>query len=79
LLETPASTAVAALALALGIGVNASSFISMNSLILHPLPYPHLGRIVTGWETLPELHTGREPLTPANFFDLKQQSRCFLR
>jgi predicted permease len=77
LFKTPATTAIAVLALALGIGVNASSFISINSLVLHPLPYPRLGRIVGLWETLPELRTEPEPLAPANFFDLKQQSSSF--
>ena len=77
LLRSPVATTVAVLALALGIGVNASSFITASSLILHPLPYPHLERIVTLWETIPELRSERTALAPADFLDLRNQSSSF--
>ena len=77
LLNSRLTTAVAVLALALGIGVNASSFISIQSMVLHPLAYPQLDRIVTIWGTLPKLHTQQTPLSPADFTDLRNQSRSF--
>jgi putative ABC transport system permease protein len=77
LLRSPITTAVAILALALGIGVNASIFIPLSSLILHPLPYPHLERIVTVWGTVPKLRTERTPLTPADFVDLSKAAHSF--
>ena len=77
LLRNPVATIVAILALSLGIGVNAVSFISTSALVLHPLPYPHLERIVTIWETLPRLRTERTALTPGDFVDLKNESRSF--
>ncbi len=74
--KSPVSTAVLILALALGIGVNTSSFISVNAMILHPLPYPKLDRIMTVWEA-PNQSADRETVAPANFFDWKEQSRSF--
>jgi putative ABC transport system permease protein len=72
-----AASAVAVLALALGIGVNASSFITIESMVLHPLPYPRLDRIVTLWETLPKVRTAEVPLSPADFTDINNQSHSF--
>ncbi|MDQ2774157.1 MAG: ABC transporter permease [Acidobacteriota bacterium] len=76
LLKSPVATGVAILALALGIGVNASSFIPISALILHPFPYKNLDRIVTVSETLPKQHV-LDLLAPADFFDLKRQAYSF--
>lgn len=75
--KSPLTTVVAVFALALGIGVNASSFITINSLILHPLPYPHLERIMTLWGTPPKVDTQRTPLSPADFADIQRQATSF--
>src|SRR5215472_17259930 len=44
--KSPISTAVIIIALPLGIGANASTFIGVNAILLHPFAYPHLDRIV---------------------------------
>ena len=77
--KSPGAAAVAALALALGIGVNTSSFIWVNSLVLHPFAYPNLERIVTVWETIPKLGAERDLVAPANFFDWREQDHSFER
>lgn len=77
LLKSPGATAVALLAMAFGIGVNLSSFASLNAMVLHPLPFPHLERIMTVWETLAKSHDERYPVAPANFLDLAKRSRSF--
>src|ERR1039458_8329228 len=75
--KTPGTTAVAALALALGIGVNTSAFIWVSALVLHPLPYAGLERIMTVWETVPKVRAGRDAVAPANFLDWRQENRAF--
>src|SRR6266436_7833290 len=75
--KSPVSTAVIILALALGIGANASSFIGVNAILLHPFTYPNLDRIMTVWETLPRLRLERAGSSPANFSDLQTQSHTF--
>ncbi|MGA2181396.1 MAG: ABC transporter permease [Bryobacteraceae bacterium] len=75
--KSPGTTAVIVLALALGIGVNTSSFITTSALVLHPLPFPDIGRVMTVWETVPKAHSERDAVAAANFLDWKQQSRLF--
>jgi putative ABC transport system permease protein len=76
--KSPGATAVAALALALGIGVNTSCFIWVNALVLHPLPYPNLERIMALTETVPRLTDQRDlVVAPANALDWKEQSHAF--
>ena len=77
LAKNPAVTAVAVLALALGIGVNTSSFTAVNSMVLHPLAFPHQEQVMTLWETIPKLRTERDAVAPANFRDWNAQSRAF--
>jgi len=77
LMRTPGVTAVSVLALALGIGVNVSSFTTVNALVLHPLPYPNLERIMTVWETVPKMGAERDVVAPANYLDWKAVSSSF--
>ena len=49
--NNPGFTLAAVLSLAVGIGVNTSAFSSVNSLVLHPFPFPHLDRVMTVWGT----------------------------
>ncbi|MBI4475199.1 MAG: ABC transporter permease [Acidobacteria bacterium] len=77
LFKTPGPTLVAVLALGLGIGGNIGSFINVNALVLNPLPYPNLERIMTVWETVPKLQNERTAVAPANFLDWKEQSNAF--
>lgn len=68
---------MAVLALALDIGVSTSSFTAVNSIVLHPLAFPHQEQVMTLWETVPKLRTERDAVAPANFLDWKEQSRAF--
>lgn len=72
--KTPGVTAVIVLALALGIGANASCFVYISGLLLHPFPYPQLDRIMTIWESPVNQPGERGAVAPANFLDLQANS-----
>ena len=68
-------TTVAVITLALGIGANTTVFSTVNAMLLRPFPFPHLDRIVTIWETVPQ-YNHMSP-APANFLDWSEQSTQF--
>ncbi len=70
LAKSPAFTAVAVLTLALGIGATTGVFTVVHAVLLRPLSYRHPHRLVT------ILHGG-SPVSPANFYDLQEQSTSF--
>lgn len=77
LIGSPATSIVAVLALGLGIGVNVTSFTSTQALVLHPFPYPELGRIMTVWDTPKNDPDNHSSLSPANFSDWARLTRSF--
>jgi putative ABC transport system permease protein len=74
---SPGYAMAAVLSLAIGIGANLCAFVSVNSIILHPFPFPHLDRIMLLGETNAKVGAERAPVAPANFFDWKENSRSF--
>ena len=64
-------TCVAVLALGLGIGANTAIFSIINAVVLRPLPYRDPEQLMT------ILHEGSNPVAPANYFDLAEQSQSF--
>ena len=77
LLKSPGLTAVAAIALALGIGANTAIFSVVNALLLESLPYRDAERIVMLWEHNRRSGNRQNVISPANFFDWREQSTSF--
>jgi putative ABC transport system permease protein len=75
LLKNRGFTVVAVLTLALGIGVNTGFFSVMNTIMLHPLPYPEPDRLVRIFSTSPQSQSW--PHSVANFFDHRAQNDVF--
>src|ERR1700742_3202569 len=77
LLKSPAFTSIALLTLALGIGANTVVFSAFNAVMLRQLPYAEPDRIVTVWDSFPQLGVKKVGVAYANFVDLKERSRVF--
>ncbi|MEW6208881.1 MAG: ABC transporter permease [Acidobacteriota bacterium] len=77
LARKPGFTAIAVLALALGIGVNTAIFSLVNALLISPLPFPELDRLVAIWDRLPSQGVEHNEVTVANFLDWREQNQSF--
>jgi len=75
LLKTPTYTAVAVATLALGIGANAAIFSVIDGVMLRPLPYPEINRIVVINEQVRDGQ--RMSVSWPNFQDWKAQNSVF--
>ena len=77
LLRAPGFAAVAIVTLALGIGANSAIFSIISALLVRPVVFDDVDRLVWLWERAPRLGIERGPVSPADFLDWKNQSRAF--
>ena len=77
LLKRPGFTLIAVITLALGIGANTTIFSAINALLIKPLPFPELDRVVTIWDRFPSQGVQHNEVTMANYLDLRAQSQSF--
>src|SRR5262249_60290450 len=60
-----------------GITAHPVIFGAFNAVMLRPLPYSDPGKIVTVWDSFPQLGVKKIGVTYANFPDLKKRTRVF--
>lgn len=77
LLRARGFATAAILTLALGIGATTSIFSVVNTVLLQPVPFRQLDRLVMAWQTDRNTGTVREPASLPDFLDWKARSRAF--
>jgi putative ABC transport system permease protein len=75
--KSPGFTFVAVAALALGIASTTAIFSVVDTVLLHPLPYPDANRILTVSESDRTTGEGGESPSPANYLDWQAQNHVF--
>ena len=77
LVKAPTFTIIATLTLALGIGANSAIFSVANPLLLKPVPFDQLNRLVLLRESLPNQGLKEEGVSPADLNDWRGQTTAF--
>src|SRR5947209_19915045 len=75
--RAPGFTFFAILALALGIGANTAIFSGVHALLLGPMPYRDVDRLVAVWEDASSIGFAKNTPAPANFFDWRRMNHSF--
>ncbi len=75
--KSPGFTLVTVVTLALGMGANTTTFSTLDSMLLHPLSFPELSRLVALSEPLPHNVSGSETVAPADYLDWIRQATVF--
>jgi putative ABC transport system permease protein len=77
LLKNPGFSLFALMTLVLGIGANTAIFSVMNGVLLRPLPFKNVQRIVTIWQENQRDGIQKQEVSPGNFFDWRERARLF--
>jgi putative ABC transport system permease protein len=77
LIKRPGFTLIAVLTLGLGIGANSAIFSAIHALLLKPLPFPELDRVVAVWDKMPSRGVMHNEVTMANYLDWRAQNQSF--
>ena len=75
LLKRPLLTITVTMTLALGLGANAAIFNLIDRLVLRPYPLEDPDSVVLLSETASNLEFKKEAVSPANFFDWRDEAR----
>src|SRR5580658_6976753 len=74
---TPGFTIAATLTLAIAIGATASVFGVVNGVLLKAFPYYQPDRVLTLWESNPELHMPQATVATGTYLDWAAQATSF--
>jgi putative ABC transport system permease protein len=74
----PVISIVAVLSLGIGIGGSTAIFALVWGVMLKPLPYQNVDRIVSIWETQPAHNNLRNVISSANFLAWQERSQSFM-
>jgi len=77
LIKRPAFTLIAVLTLGIGIGANTAIFSSIYALLLKPLAFPELDRVVAIWDKNPSRGVVHNEVAMANYLDWQAQTQSF--
>ena len=77
LIKRPAFTLIAVLTLGIGIGANTAIFSSIYALLLKPLAFPELDRVVAIWDKNPSRGVEHNEVAMANYLDWQAQTQSF--
>ena len=77
LLRRPGFTLIAVVTLAVGIGANTAIFSAIHALLLKPLPFPELDRVVAIWDKMPSRGVMHNEVAVANYLDWQSQTQSF--
>ena len=72
--RAPLFSVLSIAALALGIGANGAIFAAVDNILLRPLPYDRPESLVMIWSDNTHEHHPRNPVSPADFVDLKSRT-----
>ena len=79
-MKNPGFALMAAVIMALGIGANTAIFSIVNKVLLEPLPFRDVDRVVQIWHTPPQSSfpgMATFAISPANFLDWQKQNHVF--
>jgi putative ABC transport system permease protein len=77
LIKRPGFLSVAVITLALGVGGTTAIFSVINALLVKPLNFPELERVVAVWERQPSRGVERNEASMANYLDWRNQNQSF--
>ena len=77
LLRNPGFALAAIVSLALGIGANTAIFSVVNTVLLRPLPYPDVDRVMMVWDSNPSRGWDQFAVSPGNYVDWEARQTAF--